>query len=137
MKKVFVLIMVLIMAMGIVGCSEQPTYKEPSEKPKEEIPAPTVPQKDEGLSEEMIILLTERALYNEIASTYTNADPGSTRYSINKIEEGYREIYVYGTLSMYDKYGQLTTGWIDNSGSYFRTFTVTIENDGEASAEID
>lgn len=136
MKKQFILIMVLIMVLGIVGCSAQSTDIEPSETKENKTTTTTAPKEEESLSEDMIIRLTEQALYNEVDSTYTNADAASTRYSINKIEEKGNIIYVYGSVSLYDKYGQLTTGWSDNSGSYNRVFTVEIKN-GRGYAEID
>ncbi len=136
MKKIFILIMVLMMVVGFVGCSAQPTDVEPSETEENESTATAVPEVEERLSEDMIKLITEQALYNEVNSTYTNADAASTRYSINKIEEKGSVIYVYGSVSLYDKYGQLTTGWSDNSGSYNRVFTVEIKN-GRGYAEID
>ena len=69
------------------------------------------------------------ALYNKIKSKYDDADAGSCRYSINKIEKEFGYIYVYGSVTLYDKYGNLTTGWSDGSGTPFRSFSVKIDAD--------
>lgn len=135
MKKIFILIMVLMMVVGFVGCSAQSTDIETSETEENKSTTTAVPEVEESLSEDMIKLITEQALYNEVNSKYDNADAASTRYSINKIEENGSTIYVYGSVTLYDKYGELTTGWSDNSGSYNRVFTVEIKN-GRGYAEI-
>lgn len=92
----------------------------------------TAPQKSdsqeetEKLTDSEIESIVVKALYNEIVRTYDTADADSCKYSINKTEEKKGKIYVYGQVHLYDKYGNATTGWSDGSGSYSRSFTVTI-----------
>ncbi len=49
------------------------------------------------------------ALRDEIGSKYDTADPDSCRYDINKQEKQGNFTYVYGSVTLYDKYGKLTT----------------------------
>ena len=92
----------------------------------------TAPQKSdsqegtEELTDAEIESIVVKALYNEIDRKYDTADADSCKYSINKTEEKSGKIYVYGKVYLYDKYGEATTGWRDGSGSYSRSFTVTI-----------
>lgn len=62
------------------------------------------------------------AVRKEINSMGSEYDSGSSRWSVNKIErKGDDDIYVYGTVSLYDKYGSFK-----RSG----TFTVEMTNKG-------
>ena len=69
------------------------------------------------------------ALYEKIDSHFDTADAGSCTYSINKKEEKNGYIYVYGSVTLYDIYGNLTTGWHDGSGTSFRGFCVKLDAD--------
>lgn len=80
-------------------------------------------------SDDYYELIATRALYEEIQSKYSAADPGSTKYKINKTEKKGNDTVLYGKLYLYDKYGKSTTGYSDGSGSYIRSFTVEIDND--------
>lgn len=79
-------------------------------------------------SDEYYEKLATSALYGEIQKKYKLADPGSTKYKINKTEKQKDYTVVYGKLYLYDKYGKATTGYSDGSGSYIRTFEVKIKN---------
>lgn len=81
-----------------------------------------------GGSADITKMQVAQALRDEIGSKYDTADPDSCRYDINKQEEQGNYTYVYGSVTLYDKYGELTTGWVDDSGTPFRTYTVKINN---------
>lgn len=72
--------------------------------------------------------LAKGAIYKEVKKKYSLADPDSTKISFNKTEKGSTHTTVYGKLYLYDKYGKLTTGHADKSGSSIRTFEVKISN---------
>lgn len=79
-------------------------------------------------SDEYYELIATNALYQEIQSKYKMADAGSTKYSINKTEKQGGDTILYGKLYLYDKYGKATTGHVDGSGSFTRTFTIKIND---------
>lgn len=84
-----------------------------------------------GLTEYEIEQFVVEALYDEIDSTFPDADAGSCRYKINKTDEKGDFIYVYGTVMLYDKYGKQTTGWSnDRSVPRQRTYEVIIHQNG-------
>ena len=81
-----------------------------------------------GSSADITKMQVATALRDEIGSKYDTADPDSCRYDINKKEEQGNYTYVYGSVTLYDKYGKLTTGWRDDSGTPYRSYTVKINN---------
>lgn len=81
-----------------------------------------------GGSADITKMQVATALRDEIGSKYDTADPDSCRYDINKQEEQGNYTYVYGSVTLYDKYGKLTTGWMDDSGTPYRSYTVKINN---------
>ncbi len=81
-----------------------------------------------GGSADITKMQVATALRDEIGSKYDTADPDSCRYDINKQEEQGNFTYVYGSVTLYDKYGKLTTGWRDDSGTPYRSYTVKINN---------
>lgn len=80
------------------------------------------------LTDEYCQILAKGALYKEVKKKYSLADPDSTKISFNKTEKKSDYTTVYGKLYLYDKYGKLTTGHADKSGSSIRTFEVKIKN---------
>lgn len=84
----------------------------------------TTTNKNTTLTDAQIKTITENALYSKVKSVSANADPGSCRYKINKTVKGKNagEYSVYGTVSLYDKYGKLISGKAQMS------FTVEIAN---------
>lgn len=83
---------------------------------------------DDDLYEQIAV----NALYSEIMDRFPDADAGSSKYSVNKIEHLGLNTHVYGQLYLYDKYGDLTSGYSSGSGDYSRSFEVTIDEDGDA-----
>lgn len=80
------------------------------------------------LNEDLKKLMVESALRNEVKKSYPLADPGSTKYNINKSEKQGGYTMVYGKVYLYDKYGKSTKGRSGSSGSSIRTFEVKIDN---------
>ena len=76
------------------------------------------------LTEETIKLLVENGLTSKIRTAYPSADPTSCKYKINKSVRNNTtgDYTVYGTVSLYDKYGKLL------SGKSQMSFTVKISN---------
>lgn len=81
------------------------------------------------LTEDLKKLLVQSALIKEVREEFPLADPQSTKYVINKTEKDGDETVVYGRVYLYDKYGKTTKGRSGSSGSYSKTFEVTIDND--------
>lgn len=131
-RRTLVLILVLSMSCFLFGCgSSGETDTESSGSSYEE-------ENDGELSDSEIESKATSALYNQIGSKFDTADPGSCRYSINKTESNGDGSYtVYGTVTLYDKYGKTTGGWTDGSGTPFREFSVTINSSGSTSCHID
>ncbi len=80
------------------------------------------------ISDSTLEYLVESALYSEVSSKYgsSGADPSSCNYSINKASKGgaMNTIVVYGTVSLYDKYGKLLSF---KKSSAIKDFEVTID----------
>lgn len=73
-------------------------------------------------------LFVESALYSEVSKKYSSydVDPSSCKYRINKQEKGSgNTTVVYGTLTLYDKYGNLVSS---KKTDPFKDFEVTIDN---------
>lgn len=136
MKKVLTLfLLVCLIGCFSCACSSSGT---PSDDSADNNTSVNVVEEDDELTEEECEAIVVNALYDEISSKYDTADAGSCRYKINSTEEKGDYTYVYGTVTLYDKYGQLTTGWVDGSGSYNRSFEVKISSSGSAvSCDID
>ena len=81
------------------------------------------------LTEDLKKLLVQSALIKEVRAEFPLADPQSTKYVSNKTEKDGDETIVYGRVYLYDKYGKTTKGRSGSSGSYSKTFEVTIDND--------
>ena len=95
----------LIIILGLVGCGGSVKQPEPTPTPT---PKPTATPKTEPTADEIeneVVI----ALYGTIQAREPLADPDSCRYSINKTEVdgsgSYYHINVYGTVTLYDKYG--------------------------------
>lgn len=74
-------------------------------------------------SDEVYKQMAATAVYSEIEEQYPRADAGSSRWSVNKVTHTGDNVYVYGTISLYDKYGKLTS-------DFSKTFEVVIKDDG-------
>lgn len=122
--------MAVVLSVSMLACGNNDTSPNNKETTETEYSYTPPVEVEDTLTDAEIEDIVVRALYNKISSKYDTADAGSSRYSINKIEEKYGDIYVYGSVTLYDKYGQPTTGWNDGSGSIFRSFTVKINSSG-------
>lgn len=122
MKKTLSHVLISLICISVLtGCSGNITSEDPTTS--------DISTYSENLTDSQIEALVVSALYSKLSETYDTVDAGSCRYSINKTEttsSGFT--YVYGSVTLYDKYGKLTTGWIDGSGTAFRDFTVGINN---------
>lgn len=131
MKKVLALMLALVLVLSLAACGETssgsktPTSSNTSTSSYE--------RESKELTDTEIKSKVEEAILDEVKSRYAVADPYSTRYKIANKETKGDYIYVYGTVTLYDKYGQITTGHADGSGSYSRTFEVKINKDGSIS----
>ncbi len=127
MKKLISLLIILIMCIPFSACT-----------PPSATSSSTSSSRKTELSDSQIESIVSSELYSEISKWYKTADPGSCRYSINKTEKKNNQLYVYGTVTLYDKYGSLTTGHSDGSGRSFRTFTIEMRSNGDViSCDID
>lgn len=138
MKKVLALILTMLFVLSLVACGGSNKEEEKSSSKKTNYETSEVETEDKySLTDSKIKSLVEDALVDKIRKTYDTADPYKTRYSIGTTERDGNKYTVYGTLTMYDKYGQVTTGWIDGSGSYTRSFEVKISYGEVSSCDID
>ncbi len=128
MKKWIVLLLSLVIVISLCACENQDSSNRNTSSIKSSSPSTYATEKDE-LSDTEIESIVANALYNKIDSYYDTADAGSCRYDINKTEEKNGYIYAYGSVTLYDKYGKITGGWADGSGTAFRSFTVKINAD--------
>ena len=127
MKKIFLLFITVVMAISLCSCEGDNQAKYDTEPSYSHSTSYTT--SEDELTDDEIESSVVDALYDEIDSYYDTADAGSCKYSINKKEEKNGYIYVYGSVTLYDKYGKLTSGWYDGSGTPFRSFTVKINSD--------
>lgn len=129
MKKILMMLCVVMMCFYLTACSNNTSSgnKQPSTNSTKSTTATT---KSSGLTDSQIESAVVDKLIELIKKQYPAADAGSSTYSINKIEkESDGDYVVYGTVRLYDKYGKLTTGYYDGSGSYTRSFKITINGD--------
>lgn len=122
MKKLIALLMVVILGISLCACG---TNNNPNSGTNS-----YVSTESDELSDNEIESLVASALYSKVGSKYDTADPGSTTYKINKTDKSGSYIYVYGSLTLYDKYGKATGGWVNGSGTPYRSFEVKINDSG-------
>ena len=71
----------------------------------------------------------------EYAVVSRDFDPDEVKLLVDAVQaskflsDAKTKTLVYGTVRLYDKYGKLTTGYYDGSGSYTRSFKITINGD--------
>ena len=128
MKKVLALMLALIMVLSLVACGGSNTDSETTTGKKSD--SSSYEKDSKELSESEIKLKVEKAILEEVKSHYPDAEPYSTRYQIANKKTNGKYIDVYGTLTLYDKYGKVTTGYIDGSGSYTKSFEVNVSTEG-------
>lgn len=126
MKKFLCVFISLLTVFSLSACSSNDVV-ETTVMETTEAPAPTV---IDVFTEEEIEAFVVSALYNEIDNKFDTAHAGSCKYSIATMEKKGQYVYVYGNVNLYDKYGKLTTGWIDGSGTPYRSFEVLIHESG-------
>ena len=132
MKKIVVLLLTLVMLFTLCACEDQDTTKQTASS------TTSYQSTKKELTDSDIKSIVVDKLYDTIDRTYVTAAPGSCRYSINTTEKKNGDIYVYGSVTLYVKYGELTGGWSDGSGTPFRRFTVKIDADtGWGSCDIE
>ncbi len=125
MKKWIALLLSLVLALSLCACNHKES-SDGSSSSTDSSSDSTSERKKDTLTYDAIEALVVNALYQEIDSTYTTADPGSCSYAINTTETNGDFTYVYGSVTLYDKYGRATGGWSDGSGTPFRSFTIQI-----------
>lgn len=130
MKRVVTLFLALIFVLMLVACGGSNTEAPTSTTTPTSTPKPTTTPKPE-LSSYDIERIVVKALSDAIDSKYPMADAGSCRYSINKTEKSGGYYNVYGSVTLYDEYGRTTGGWPDGSGTAYRSFTVTMNEEGK------
>ena len=116
MKKFISLLLVFTMMLSLCACGGGGSSNN------DKFSTSTFSSEKDGLTDSEIKSIVSDALYKKIDSKYPTAEAKS----------GY--IYVYGKVALFDKYGSLTTGWFDGSGSYIRNFTVKINVDTRSSS---
>ncbi len=126
MKKWIALLLSLMMVLSLCSCkNEDPSDDDTSSSGSSYSSA----SDEDELTDDEIESIVVNALYNEINSKFDTADAGSSRYDINKTETKSGYVYVYGSVTLYDKYGMTTSGWIDESGTPYKNYTVKIDAD--------
>lgn len=119
MKKIIALALAVLMLFSLCACGRGTSNSTPSK-------SSSATTEKTGLSESEIKSATASALHTLISNKYKTADAGSCKMEINKIEPSGKDYIVYGTVWLYDKYGKLTTGWTDGSGTSHRSFEIKI-----------
>lgn len=130
MKRIIALLLCIVsMCFCLTACSNSTATKEKESTATTKTQSATT-TKQAGLTDSQIESATVEALIKLIKNKYKAADAGSCRYSINKVTQDRKGDYiVYGTVTLYDKYGKLTTGHHDGSGSYTRSFEIKINGE--------
>ncbi len=130
MKKLFAIIVIMIMCFSLCSCNGNnedvttTTTRSDSVTTTKKTNDPMF-----GLTDELIDMIVADALYDEVGSQFATADPGSCTYKVNKTVPSGKYVYVYGSLTLYDQYGRITTGRRDGSGTPYRSFEVKIDED--------
>ena len=84
----------------------------------------------EGLSDSEIKNRVQMALAKYVEDHYSEASPYRTTFKISQRSKNGNYIDIYGTCTLYDKYGKVTTGYFDGSGSYTKSFEVNLSLEG-------
>lgn len=127
MKRILEFLCIMVLCFGLTACSNNPSSKEEQPAPTEKSQSTT---KREGLTDSQIESITVKKLLELIKKKYPVADAGSSTYSIHKITQDRKGDYIVtGTVRLYDKYGKLTTGYYDGSGSYTKSFEIKINGE--------
>lgn len=127
MKRYIVMCLILLISFSLFGCAGNDTKNE-TEEVVEKIEEDDKLTDDDDFVEGVVAL----ALLNEIGTEFNLADPGSCRYSINKIDRSGSSVKVYGEVTLYDKYGKLSDG--RGGGTPFRTFDIKMDEDGDVTS---
>ena len=129
MKKIIALVCIVMMCFCLTSCSNSTTAKEKESTSTTKRQSAST-EKASGLSNSQIESITVKKLLELIKKKYPVADAGSSTYAINKITQDYKGDYIVtGTVRLYDKYGKLTTGYYDGSGSYTKSFEIKINGE--------
>ena len=128
MKRILALLCVMVLCFCLTACSNNTSSNQ-----KQSTTSTTKSQsttKQDGLSDSKIESITVNKLLELIKKKYPVADAGSSTYSINKVTRDRKGDYIVtGTVRLYDKYGKLTTGYYDGSGSYTKSFEIKINGE--------
>lgn len=126
MKRAIAFLCAVMMCLCLTACTSSKSVKD--NKSSQTVNSQSASsQKQDGLTESQIKSATVKALKDLIKKKYPVADPGSSTFAINKTTRKSNGDYiVYGTVRLYDKYGKLTTGYYDGSGSYTKSFEIKI-----------
>ena len=127
MKKYIVICLILLMSFSLFGCTDNGAKNE-TEECVENIEDDEKLTDDDDFVEAAVAL----ALLDEIGAEFRLADPGSCRYSINKIDRSGCSVKVYGEVTLYDKYGKLSDG--RGGGTPFRTFDIKMDEYGNVTS---
>lgn len=127
MKKILAFLCVGVLCFCLTACSNNTSSNE---KQPTTAKSQTTTTKQDGLSDSKIESITVNKLLELIKKKYPVADAGSSTYSINKVTKDRKGDYIVtGTVRLYDKYGKLTTGYHDGSGSYTKSFEIKINGE--------
>lgn len=129
MKKLICLLVLLAISMNLYACTATSNNTHDSGNKTNTKAAATTTERAE-LTDSQIESIIAEELYDMIKKKYSEADAGSSRYSIHKVTQDRKGDYVVtGTVVLYDKYGRMTTGYSDGSGSYTKTFEIKINGE--------
>lgn len=108
-RKILAVFLILSMLFSLVSCASsnnERTRPYSEEKKDKDDKAEKTPATDEEIDKEVQI-----CLISAIRRDRPSAEPGSCTYHISSIDRtDYGMIYVYGTVSLRDKYGNLLPG---------------------------
>lgn len=127
MKKYVVMCLILLMSLSLFGCTDSDSNNE-TEDVIEQVEEVENLTDDDDYVEGVVAL----ALIDEIGTEFKLADPGSCRFSINKIDRSGSSVKVYGSVTLYDKYGKLSDG--RGGGTPFRTFDIKMDKYGDVTS---
>ena len=128
MKKVLALLLAMVLVLSLAACGG--ANSENNNNSSKTSDSSSSKEENKELSDSEIKSRVEKALLEQIKTQFSEADPYSTKYSIANKKKNRKYIDVYGTCTLYDKYGKITTGYSDGSGSYTKSFEVNLSLEG-------
>ena len=107
MKKVISILLALILVLSLVACGGEKSNSDDSSKSAKSSYSNNTKSVSDLTDQEIKSKVAE-ALQSQVKSIFSKAEPSLTRFNITNKENKNDKLYVYGTLSLFDKYGEST-----------------------------